>query len=371
MPSALLTTRVMFVSGSLSDGGSERFVSTAIRNLDRERFVPSLVLFRHEIAYGLPVDVSPVVLNKRSRLHGPSAVARLACAIRTMRPDVVLSAHTGVGIFLAPALSLLPARRPVWISRMAADPHRERGTYGALVSWCTRRADIVLANSNGMASGVTRRYGRRDVRVLLNAADVQAIDTAGRAVPEAFSVRGPKVVMLGRLVAQKRYDLVLRAVASIADRVDFTVIILGDGPLRGQLERLARSLGVAHRVRFYGFVDNPYCILANANVFVLASDFEGLPNALIEAQVLGIPAVSTDCPYGPREVIEDGVTGRLVPVGDVDALARGLEEVLGNPELAARWGAAARKRARERFSVEVIMPQLERVLEDAASRWRR
>ena len=127
-------------------------------------------------------------------------------------------------------------------------------------------------------------------------------------------------------------------------------------------------LGLTAHVHLAGFVDNPYAWMAASDLFALTSDYEGLPNALIEAQGLGLPAVSTDCPFGPNEIIEPGVTGLLVPPGDVAALADAMAQLLADPERRRALGAAARRRARALYGIENLLPSLHELLEEAAGR---
>jgi glycosyltransferase involved in cell wall biosynthesis len=107
-------------------------------------------------------------------------------------------------------------------------------------------------------------------------------------------------------------------------------LILGEGKERPLLEELIKKLGLEHDVRLPGFVMNPYAYMARASLFVLSSRWEGLPTVLIEALCCGTPVVSTDCPSGPREILRDGQYGQLVPVGDVEELARAIAAALNN-----------------------------------------
>jgi glycosyltransferase involved in cell wall biosynthesis len=148
---------------------------------------------------------------------------------------------------------------------------------------------------------------------------------------------------VGRLDKLKNHPLLLRAFAQLRRRIECRLIVLGEGE---QLEKLiaeARELGIADDVDFAGFSRNPMSFMRQADLFVLSSDFEGLSNVLIEAMAVGCPVVSTDAPHGPREVLQDGRLGRLVPVGDADGLARAMEETLRDPgdaTLRRQWAKA-------------------------------
>jgi glycosyltransferase involved in cell wall biosynthesis len=133
-------------------------------------------------------------------------------------------------------------------------------------------------------------------------------------------------------------------------------MILGEGELRADLERLAEQLGIAEDFALPGFVQNPYPYLKRAAVFVLSSRWEGLPTVLVEALALGTPVVSTDCPSGPREILADGKWGRLVPVGDAGKLAEAILETLRQPK------TTVDKQSLLRFTVDYAVEEYAKVL---------
>src|SRR5690625_55191 len=126
----------------------------------------------------------------------------------------------------------------------------------------------------------------------------------------------PVILASGRLTKQKDFPTLLRAFARVRQNRPARLIVLGEGKLRTELEALAVKLGIASDVDLAGFASNPYPYVKQSDLFVLSSRWEGLGMALIEALALGIPAVSADCPSGPREILADGRYGALVPVGD-------------------------------------------------------
>jgi glycosyltransferase involved in cell wall biosynthesis len=143
--------------------------------------------------------------------------------------------------------------------------------------------------------------------------------------------------------------------------------MLGEGDLANDLKERARQLGIRSQVRWLGFQANPYAFFCSADAFVLSSNHEGLPNVLIEAMVCGTPVVSTRCPYGPEELIEDGVNGRLTPVGNAQALADALEMLASNLDVAREMGAVARDRAVARFDTQVVCAAYEELFGEMAS----
>jgi len=150
------------------------------------------------------------------------------------------------------------------------------------------------------------------------------VATASKAVvdhPWLAPGEPPVVMGIGRLAPKKDFTTLVRAFAEVRQDVRARLMILGEGPERAELESLVRTLDLEADVALPGFVDNPYAYLARASLFVLSSRWEGLPTVLIEAMFCGAPVVSTDCPSGPHEILNGGRYGRLVPVGDLSALA--------------------------------------------------
>ena len=143
---------------------------------------------------------------------------------------------------------------------------------------------------------------------------------------------------MGRLAVAKDFATLIRAFVHVAQVSDARLIILGEGPMRGELEEQVRSLGspLAERVSMPGFLTNPLPLLRRASLFALSSRYEGLANVVAEALACGTPVVSTDCPHGPAEILDRGRYGTLVPVGDAEALGRAMLDSLGRePDRAA------------------------------------
>ncbi|HVT78905.1 MAG TPA: glycosyltransferase, partial [Acidimicrobiales bacterium] len=205
-----------------------------------------------------------------------------------------------------------------------------------------RFADCIVAVSDGVADDLAAELGldRARIEVVYNPVDVARLTEAAARPAEVDwpPGTGPRLLAVGRLIEQKDFPTLLRAVAELSEA---RLLVLGDGELRPALEALAEELGVAARVRFAGLVDNPFPLFRAADVFVLSSAWEGLPTVVIEALALTPRIVATDCPSGPREILGVGRWGRLVSVGDADALARGVIEELATP-LRDRDGALAR-----------------------------
>jgi glycosyltransferase involved in cell wall biosynthesis len=205
---------------------------------------------------------------------------------------------------------------------------------------------------------------REKLRVIYNGIDVEKFKKSdARAAREHLGITGrPTLVSVGSLTKQKGYPYLLEAAAKLKEPYPhFIWLVLGEGSERKVLEEKATALGLRDDVRFLGMKDNVIDYLRAADIFVLASLWEGLPNVVLEAMACELPVVATEV-GGVRELIEDGVNGFLVPPKDAGALAQKIRYVIELPEAERqRVGSAARKRIVERFSVGTMVREYERL----------
>ena len=218
-----------------------------------------------------------------------------------------------------------------------------------------RWADQVCAVSKGVAEDLAAMTGipARDIRVVHNPTVTpelleQAKEPSGHPWFDADRADRPAVILgVGTLIPFKDFVLLIRAFARVCRMRSVRLVILGEGGERTKLEQLAHELGIATEVDLPGFEPNPYKFMARADVFAVSSRVEGMPNAIIEALACGCPVVSTDCPSGPAEILQNGKYGKLVPIGDEAALAEAIVATLQ----AAPDPHELRRRAAD-FSVE-------------------
>jgi glycosyltransferase involved in cell wall biosynthesis len=251
--------------------------------------------------------------------------------------------------------SLDPASRPWTVFRVGSDlgeKARRRGwirrfSYLREIRRVYVHADALIGNSRGVVDSLRRLLGAAapPLHRIPNPRDLGLIErlaAADAAHPWCLETSLPVVMSIGRLVAAKDFETLIRAFALLRERLPARLLILGEGPKRQSLTRLIKRLGLSGVVDLAGFSDNPMASLVRARLFVLSSRFEGSPNALIEALACGTPCVATDCPSGPREILGEGALGPLVPVGNRLALAKAMEQVLRDPPARADLLAAAR-----------------------------
>jgi glycosyltransferase involved in cell wall biosynthesis len=177
----------------------------------------------------------------------------------------------------------------------------------------------------------------------------------------------PFILTAGRLEYQKGHEVMIRAFAKSGLWRTHALVILGKGSRLAELHTLAAKLGVGEYVRFIGFVANPYAWMARAELFLLSSRWEGFPTVAAEALAAGVPLVLPDCNFGPRDVIEPGVSGELVPVDDVDALAEKLAALIADPARRAKLAKAGAERV-QRFAIDAMIAHYGELFEELALR---
>lgn len=362
--------RLLVVSYSADTGGAERVAGTLISHLDSSLFERRLCLVRGPAPLTDGSGLVVCSLDKTRALHYPRTLLRLRRLIQSCAPDVILSTIAFTGQLTGLALMRMP-RRPPWIARIGNDPASEDLGWKY---WLSRvaypLAERIVVNSVGLGSAFGARYPftSTNLCVIANPTDFARIDRLA-ALPSAIERRQglPVIISIARFETQKRHDMLLSAFARVRKHTPAELWLVGRGSLRADIERRIAALGLGSAVRLLGFHENPYPFLRQAQLFVLSSDYEGLPNALIEAQGLGLPAVSTACPYGPDEIIADGETGLLVPVGDAAALAEALITLLRDPSRAQGLGERGRSRSRRLFSHQRLIPMWERLLTETVA----
>lgn len=291
----------------------------------------------HPDDYPLAAGVGLVAL-RRKKVSG--AVFELVRTLRRLRPTWLLSASLNTDFAILALRHLVCKQTRILCSLqnnisalLAEETARGRAVVVQLGLGLYRWADRLTAISYGVAEDAGRHLGPRTSvhGVIPNPLDLSTIDRLRAEVPPAAMLEheGPWLLAAGRLTAQKDYPTLLEAfrLARI-ERHELRLAILGEGPDRGKLESLVAQLGLAGHVRFLGFQRNPFAAMARARVFVLSSRYEGFGNVVAEALACGTEVVSTDCPYGPREILDGGRFGRLVPVGDAKAMATAILEAL-------------------------------------------
>jgi glycosyltransferase involved in cell wall biosynthesis len=227
-------------------------------------------------------------------------------------------------------------------------------------------AATIIAPSKGIARHLIDDLGlpAGNIQAIYNPVPIEPIQKSAKSSPEHSWFKNkekPVLVNVGVLDDQKDQKTLLHAFAIARKIVPCHLVFVGGGPLLAELQEETKTLGITEDVAFLGFQDNPFQFMAHADAFVLSSRYEGLPLVLIEAMACGCPVVSTDCDYGPREIIEDGISGLLSPVGNVDLLAANIIRVLSDDSLRKSLIENGVKRAQD-FSAKVAAKQYAEVI---------
>ena len=333
--------------------------------LDRLAVVPQ-PLFPERIPWRARIPRTALLCKVREKqlpllmtTRPPRWAAGIAAYVDRERPSALLAVNILAVTATTMAASLI--RRP---TRVVGTLHDVLSS-GRLHQRARRSypfADCAVGISRGTTAELERIPGmaRDRIHTIYNPVVSTDIDRRARESPRHpwFDDRPyPVILAIGRMKKVKDFSTLLRAFARLLVRRPARLIVLGKGRLQPSLLSLARELGVAEHVDFPGFKENPYAFLAKADLFVLSSRHEALPTVLIEAMACGCPVVSTDCPFGPREILEDGRLGPLVPVGDAEALADAMALTLEEPP----EREALRQRA-SFFSVDRAVDQYEKLL---------
>lgn len=362
-----------------SSGGVERQSLVLARELRRRGVRVTLVVHARqgELALLLPPDQELVVLGGRRTL---SDVVYLRRLMRERQPDVLLANvdHNNIAAALAKAMGGLSTRLVI------CQHNPLTAGFHATVNWKHRvvplayrllasRIDHAVAVSRGIAQELTEHGGlaRDRISTIFNAVIGEDFAARAAAPVQIDAVKGwlqqrdrPVYVAAGRLVEMKDHRTLLHGFAHVLASRPARLIIMGNGPLQPELEALAVELGIAEHVCFTGFVANPLPVMRQADAFVLSSRSEGFGNVIVEALGCGTPVVSTNCPHGPADILEDGRYGLLVPPRDAAALGRGMEDVLRQREC---WPAERLKARAQVFSYGACADAYEELVRTLAS----
>jgi glycosyltransferase involved in cell wall biosynthesis len=326
---------------SVRGGGAQRIVVNLAQGMTERGLPVDVVLTTAEGVFMDQLPTAARVVDLRSR-RVVGCLGPLAAYLRAAQPRVLVSSMSHANVIAIVAARLSGSGTPVVVTEhntmsvAAGESALARRLWPPLLRLFYPLAESVVAVSQGAADDFARTTGlpRDRIEVVYNPVVTPELMALARQTPDHpwFAPGGPPVVLaVGRLTAQKDFPTLLRAFALLRARCPARLVILGEGEDRSALEALILELGLADSVALPGFRANAMAYMARSALFVLSSAWEGLPTVLIEALAAGTRVVSTDCPSGPREILQAGRLGRLVPVGDPERLAGAMAETLDEP----------------------------------------
>ena len=349
--------RVVYLSHTFAVGGAEEMVLNLVRHLPA-RFEPMVVCIHDAGVIGEEIRRTGVpfhVLGLTPGLRRPVDVLRLRDVLHDLQPHIVhtfLLTGSLYGRFAA-----MMARVPIVIGTEVNIYERKQLAHRLAERWLMRGSDAVIASAESVREFYVKQVEAdpAKVRVIYNAVDWSQLEaTMGRDQMRAalkIPAAAPLAGIIARLTEQKAHRILFDAMAQRADLAALHLLVVGDGELRGELQRRVTALGLDQRVHFAGARRDLGNVLSAIDVFVMPSLWEGLPLSLVLAMGAGLPAIATRV-AGIPEVIEHDVSGLLVPPGDKDQLGAALARVIGDGALRSRLGAAGRTFVRPRFGVD-------------------
>ena len=360
--------RILFINQTMTlGGGVEQHIVDLTDGLCKKGFKIAILLFNIEAENGARIkDLNPdveIIVARGSfdriskRPFGLRGTREAVRAVRTWNPDMLCAMSSPVkplaavtGRLLGIKVVLVESANPLFELSMAL-PRRWRIWPRSFFIFYKKKvyglASVVVAVSEGVAREHKELYRSNRVKTILNGINVEKVRASSEGeIPHEY-LRGdvPVLVSVGRFSAEKGYEHLLKALKIVNETTEARLLMVGDGRTRKDLVRAAKRLGVYGKTAMVGQT-SPYRYMRHADIFVFSSLWEGCALVLLEAISLGLPIVSTDCDHGPREIIENGKSGLLVPVADPEKMAAAILTLIEDENLRLRLGAEAERRSR-------------------------
>ena len=349
--------KILMCIDSLSKDGASRVFTNLAKYLSINNEVLFCCSVSNIIEYPIPSTVKQVhaFSTASSKLNrNIERIKNLNNIIKNNKPDIILS-------FL-PRSSymncLLKRKNIKLVISVRNDPKTEysRLIDKILMNLLYPRADGFVLQTNDAKDYFCKKIQDKS-KIILNSVNPDFLKD------DIHTNKKKRIISIGRLVEQKNQKLLIDSFVNISNDIpEYCLDIYGDGPLKNDLEKYIQSKGMSDKIFLKGNIDNIKKVMCESSLFVLSSNYEGLPNSLIEAMSSGIPCISTDCPCGgPRMLINNGVNGWLVNVNDNNQLSKIIKYVLNNPSLAKKVGNEAKK-IREVINPNIINKEWENYL---------
>lgn len=369
--------KILFVLSSLKTGGAEKVCIDILKNLEN-KFDFSLCLFekKGELIKDIPAKVKIFNLRKKSRWSFVRLIWKLQRIIQQEQPDVVVS-------FLWYSTFITEFSRKLILKKLnkkqyyvAYEPHnhlqdirktRFSWIKALLIKKVHKKMDLIVVDSYGVQKDISCNYGIgfEKLKVIYNPIDMQKVVVLSQKPVEknieAFLKEGKFIIAgFGRLIKRKGFNDLIRAFKKVRSSKNAKLLIVGEGEERAKLEKLIIDLELKEHVLLTGYLENPYSVISRCDIFCFSSLWEGFGNVIVEVMACGVPVIATRCPFGPDEIITDGVNGLLVPVKDENAMTEAIIKLIENPELRKKLADEGKKRA-EDFRAEKIVAEYEKL----------
>ncbi len=353
--------RVTFFLPSLYGGGAERVVVNLVKEFVKRGISVELVLANVKGPYlrEIPKEVKIIDLKSSRVLF---SLPKLVTYFKKEKPEIFVSSLSHANIISVIAKEVAKTKTKLFLredTTLSLAYRNSRSLEVKIMPLLMRLfysyADLIIAVSKGVKDDLVEfvKIPEDRIEVIYNPIITTELFIKAEEpidhplfTPNSF----PIILGVGRLTKAKDFQTLLKAFSIVRKEIDSRLVILGEGEERKNLEKLIKDLGIENDVWLPGFVDNPYKFMSKASVFVLSSIYEGFGNVLVEALALGCPVVSTDCPSGPGEILENGEYGKLVGVGDTEGLAKAILDIIRNH----KWENQATIERAKMFEVDKI-----------------
>jgi GalNAc-alpha-(1->4)-GalNAc-alpha-(1->3)-diNAcBac-PP-undecaprenol alpha-1,4-N-acetyl-D-galactosaminyltransferase len=343
---------ILFTIHSLRGGGAERILSTLANHLVENNFnFTILTIDKADSAYEISTNIKIIELGLNSNNVGTlfsikNFIYRIKAVYQKfaeVKPDLCISFMTETNIISIISSKII--KIPVIVSeRTNPYKHKISIVYSFLRNVLYKYANSVIVQTES----VSKYYKLNNINIIPNFIKINHFNPLNLE-------RGNTILSVGRLSEEKGHSMLLDAYAlSNAIKFGWKLKIVGTGPLKDHLLAKSKHLKIDNNVEFEGKSSNVYANLINAGIFVLPSNYEGFPNALMEALSVGVPSISTDCDYGPSELIQDGLNGLLVKVGDVNELKDQINNLINDTRLRDRFRLEGPK-SMKKFDYEIVI----------------
>ena len=334
-----LDRKISLFLPALCGGGAERVFINLAKGFAKRGFHVDFVLAQKEGSYvdeipNFPELIHVLELNQKQKktFRTIKSFPSIIKYLKKEQPEILISGlHANIPVLFAKKISKVNTRVIItehntfsFQNKLLPKPYKILNLF--LTRLIYPYADRILAVSNGVADDLMNVTGLKNEKLMTIYNPIITNEIINKAVshldhPWFYPDEPPVIISIGRLSEQKNFKILIRAFAKVCKYKSARLMILGEGEERKELEELIRQLNLEDVVCLPGFVSNPYPYLIRSRLFVLSSNWEGLPTVLVEALYCNTPIIATDCHSGPREILQDGKFGTLVPINDENELA--------------------------------------------------
>ena len=331
--------KIAFILPSLEGGGAERVILTLANLFSKNGYEIFLILISNKITYSDPLS-KKIKIIKFGSARVINSVFKLRSFLKNEKPDILFSTlpHLNVfvlffKIFFLKCSTKFVIRETNTLSEVEKSSNSlATQALHKMIKFQYPKADLIICPSKGVAKDLTKNFGidKNLISIIYNPINFDLIsDLAKEPIKNtSYFKRDAKIVIgLGSLSNQKDFPTLIKAVKEVNKIQKCILLIIGEGKERDNLKNLIKSLDLEQNVFLLGFKKNPFKFLKNADAFVLSSKYEGLPNSLIQALLLKVPCISTNCKSGPEEILNFGEYGQLVEVGNYYEISKSILNV--------------------------------------------